>query len=144
MKIETFVKGVLVIMAMFTLGLVLVGDSILQQKYSVSNAPQFATVDALQQDMQDVQSKIENETLQRSDDTGQGDIDLGDDSWSTYTRRSLKATTQTFSTAVKSRSSIASVLTYLRVNPMIIVFIASFIIVSIGFALVTWWKNRRP
>lgn len=145
MKIETFVKGSLVTVIFFVLGLTLMGEGILQQNFGVTPPPSFGNVTAYQTDIAELQSDLEGETLDRSDDPGQmdRDEDTTDVSWYTYTRRSLKAVEYAIKSPDASRGGITQVLSYLGVNPLIIGGIISLIILSFVFALVAWWKSRR-
>jgi len=145
MKIETFIKGSVVVVVMFILGLTLLGEGILQQKYSVTDPPTFGNVTNYQDDLTGLQTNLEEETLARSEDPGQmdRDEDTTDVSWYTYTRRSLKAVEFAIQGPDSSRGAISEVLSYLHVNSMIIGGILTVIVLSFVFALVAWWKNRR-
>jgi len=70
MKIETFIKGSVVVVVMFILGLTLLGEGILQQKYSVTDPPTFGNVTNYQDDLTGLQTNLEEETLARSEDPG--------------------------------------------------------------------------
>lgn len=145
MKIETFVKGSIVISIIFILGLVVVGSGILQQEYGVSNGPNFNNITQYQKESYTLQSGLENESMKQVADPGQADEDNTNDIvWWTYTKKSLKAVDQSIRSADSSKGAINEILTYLQVNPMIIGGIITFIVLSFVFALITWWKGKRP
>jgi len=144
MKIENYIKGSVVVFIFFTLGLVLMGNGLLKQ-WQIEDAPEFAQVDEYGEDIDSIQTNLEEETLERDDEPGQmdRDEDTTDVSWYTYTRRSLKAVHFTVTAADGSKGGITQVLNYLYVNPMIIGGIITILIMSFVFGLVAWWKGRR-
>ena len=120
MKIETFVKGIVVVLAVFTCGLILVGDSILQQEYGVSSAPTIEGIQQLDEEVHTMQGKMENESLVRSTRTGQTSLDQDtDETFWAYPSKALRTVSYTFSVSAKSKTAISGLLHYHKVNPLI-------------------------
>jgi len=145
MKIETFVKGSVVVVIFFVLGLTLMGEGILQQKWGVASAPTFSNVSSYDKNIYSIQEEAEEESLAKDTDPAQVDPiqDATDISWYAYTIKSLKVVQYTVKAPDSNRGAISEVLSYLYVNPMIIGGIISVMIFSFIFALVAWWKSRR-
>ena len=145
MKIETFVKGSVVVLLFFVLGLTLMGEGILQQEFDATSPPAFGEVSKYNSTINNVTSSLEDNTLSRDTNPDQSESEGGDFieySW-LYIGKALKAVSYTVTAADSSQGSITEVLNYLNVNPLITGGILTIIVLSFAFALVAWWKSRR-
>ena len=146
MKVETFVKGSLVAVIFFIAGLTILGDSLLQQKFGVDDAPidQFSHVYSYKNNLTELEGKMSEGTLEAADSAEVDESqNTGDFVWWTYTTSALKAVKNTVISADKSKGAIEEVGNYLYIHPLIIGGIISCLILSFIFALVAFWKNRR-
>jgi len=144
MKIETFTKGSVVVVIFFVLGLTLMGEGILQQKFGVDDAPLFGKVTNYQSDLDSIKEDLEGQTL-TSNESGLVDSEGGtfDEYGYNYIKRALKAVSLVIKGPDSSRSAITEVLKYLKVNHMIVTGILTILVLSFVLALVAWWKSRR-
>jgi hypothetical protein len=143
MKITTMIITTVIIVAAFSLGLILVGEGILQQKYGVDDAPSFAKVDNLYGKLGNSSDNFEQAVLAAGEEGQRNDNPTADDGnfW-TYTGRSLSAVWDSLQSVGASKSALSEVAHYLKVNPIITSTIVAVVVLSIGFALVAWWKGR--
>lgn len=145
MKIRDFVIYTILIVVTFSLGLVLVGEGVLQQKFGVDTPPTFSKVSKLQSTINGSADNFGDSVLSP---TEQGQIDqnfdLNDNSFWTYTKRSIDSLWESISIIDGSKSAVTEILYYLKVNPIISATIIILIVFSIGFALITWWKGKVP
>lgn len=147
MKIRDMTITAIVGVTFFILGLVLIGDGLLQQQYGVSEPPEFKEVNDLSGSLETLQSDMETDTFTQEADVGQMDEDessLSDMGFWAYTRKSLKSLGKAVKLNNPMQSASMEILNYLKVHPLIIAAIIMVLIVSLAFSLISWWKNRVP
>lgn len=144
MKIERFVLGGFIAAVFFTLILTLLGDSVLQSSYGVTTPPTFSNTTNYYDDFTTTQSSFESELMTASDPGQSNEVAPEEDRFWIYQGRALKAVWDSVSSPNEAKGSITELGQYLKVNSIIIGTIISFLVLSFGFAVAAWWKNRRP
>lgn len=144
MKIERFVLGSFIAVVILLAGLLLLGDTILKSEYQSGDIPAFGNASAYMDSTYTIQSDIENEVLTKTE-ADQSSVDLADeDRFWIYQSQALKAVWYAVRSPGETKGVITEVGTYLKVNSLIIGAIIIFIILSFGFAVAAFWKDRRP
>lgn len=145
MKLESFTIGAIVVVAAFLGCMMLLGESSLQKYYGVDSPPNFTKVSELNDDINTLSSGMTEEVMSRKN-VGQADsqVDLDQLGFYTYSGVALKAALHEVGFTNPSKSAIIEVLTYLKVNPLIIATIILVLVTLMTFAFITFFRGKKP
>jgi hypothetical protein len=145
MKIETIIKTFGVTLVVFILAMTLVGSIIMNYAPSGQSVDNSLNLTKLQDQYKRSESGLQNNTLEKDNNKGQSEREpLYADSFYIYQGKALSALFNAEFGLTSIKEAILNIGAYLYVNPMILAGIISFIMISVAFALISWWRGRRP
>jgi len=143
MKIETFTKASYIVIVVFILGLTILGSTTLQNSFNFGNVPTFSNASNMYNNFSGAQSNLEEDFL-TTENPGQTDESSFDESrfW-VYQGKALKSTWDVLQPQDDAKGTITEIGNYLKINGAILVAIVGLLILSLTFAVIAFWRNRR-
>jgi len=146
MKLEAFVKVSLIVVTVLTAISFVYFNVYWEQNFSVEPAPSTSALNKSYDQLSVIRSQYENDTLLTYTKSGQVEETNADsdDNFILYQARAFEAAGKSATGANNIFALITSFGKEIQANAIISSSIIIFIVMSIGFAFITFWRGRRP